>query len=197
MRGNTDSNRPAVMWTKSTDGVGDSPSSPTASSSRKTSEICLIPAVADSTPTNTDVPSKVYQRNEQRPNSLRSNEPRRSKSRVRTYLKRCKDAIIGVQTPSFAASPHDQFSSNGSLDEIRATAKSSTSSWYVNELFVNRNETNESSATAVNASGETECVIVAGETATIVDENSMQSGVEIGEAAIEYAVSMAQLRQSN
>lgn len=51
-------------------------------------------------------------------------EVRRSKSRVRSYLKKCKDAIIG-------GASHDD-TANG--DHREAICQRATSSWYVNEV---------------------------------------------------------------
>lgn len=193
MRGNADNNRSTVVWTKSID---DDSSTASLSSVRKTSEISLISSIPDATKGDTGhdsvslATSKVYQSSEQRPSSCRSNEPRRSKSRVRTYLKRCKDAIIGA--PTQIDSQPDQSSSIASLDEIRPSA---TSSWYVNELFFNRNEVNESSTTVtpnadLSRCGETECVVSSGETAAIVEVISLQSSAEIDENTFESAVSV-------
>lgn len=212
MRRNADNNRSTVMWTKSMD---DESSTASLSSAHKPSEISLIPSTSDSVNGETShdslslAASKVYQTNEQRPSSCRSNEPRRSKSRVRTYLKRCKDAIIGAQTQSDTiGAQHDQSISNASLDEIRPTAKSSTSSWYVNELFSNsnRNEVNESSsamattmttATISNANltrncGEIEYVVAAEETPALVEEISIQSTAEMVENTFAFVVSVFQ-----
>lgn len=196
MRGTADNNRSTAVWTKSID---DESSSASLSSTRKQSEISLITTMPDSIngELNHDSvslgTSKVYQTCEQRPSSCRSNEPRRSKSRVRTYLKRCKDAIIGAQTQN--GLQQDQSTSNASLDEIRPTAKSSTSSWYVNELFLSRNEVNESATTlALNCDStgrdEIECVVNAEETPAIVEEISISSAVEIDENNLEFAVSV-------
>lgn len=52
---------------------------------------------------------------------------RRSKSRVRTYLKKCKDAIIGNGTTSDAAANDHQH------EQIHRRQRA-TSSWYVNEM---------------------------------------------------------------
>lgn len=174
-----------------------------SSSTHKPSEISLIPSISESVNGETSLDmdtsilsntSKVFQTCERRPNSCRSNEPRRSKSRVRTYLKRCKDAIIGAQTQ--IGTQQDQFNSNASLDEIRSTTKSSsTSSWYVNELFTNRNETNESSTTNtlpndLTRCGEMEYVVSVEETPANVEEISIQSAVEINENTFEFMVSV-------
>lgn len=188
MRGNPDNNRSTVVWTKSID---DDSSMASLSSTCKPSESSITDAANGDTGHDlvSLATSKVYQTSEQRPSSCRSNEPRRSKSRVRTYLKRCKDAIIGV--PTQIGSQADQSSSIASLDEIRPTA---TSSWYVNELFLNRNEVNESSATVtpntdLSRCDETECVVSTEETAAIVEEISLQSTTEIDENTFESAVS--------
>lgn len=192
MRGNADNNRSTVVWTKSVD---DDSSMASLSSTRKTSEISLISSIPDAANGDrghdsvSSITSKVYQTSEQRPSSCRTNEPRRSKSRVRTYLKRCKDAIIGTTTQ--IDSQPDQSSSIASLDEIRPTA---TSSWYVNELFLNRNEVNESSATVtpnadLSRCGEIECVVSSEETAAIVEEISLHSTKEIDENTFGFEVS--------
>lgn len=196
MRANADNNRSTVVWTKSMD---DDSSTASLSTTRKPSEISLIPSIPDSVNRKTrhdsisPGTSNVHQTSEQRPSSCRSNEPRRSKSRVRTYLKRCKDAIIGAQTQ--IGSHQDQSISNASLDEIRPAAKSATSSWYVNELFSNRNEVNESSTAVTPNAGLTKCgeaeyVVPTGQTAEIVDEISTPSATEINENTIEFAVSV-------
>lgn len=62
-------------------------------------------------------------------------EVRRSKSRVRSYLKRCKDAIIGAAS----SSAHDD-SCSISHEPISQRA---TSSWYVNELPANDETAND------------------------------------------------------
>lgn len=196
MRGNADSNRSAVVWTKSMD---DESSMVSLSSARKPSEISLIPSTSDSVNGEQShdslslATSKVYETTEQRSSNCRANESRRSKSRVRTYLKRCKDAIIGTQTQ--IGSHQNRSNSNASLDEIRPTAKSSTSSWYVNELFANRNEVNEpSTIVAPNADltrcGEIECVVPAEEAPALVEEISIQSAAEIDENTFEFMVSV-------
>lgn len=52
-------------------------------------------------------------------------EVRRSKSRVRSYLKRCKDAIIGPSNEDSCAISHHE-----------AISQRATSSWYVNDVQV-------------------------------------------------------------
>lgn len=59
---------------------------------------------------------------------------RRSKSRVRSYLKRCKDAIIGA-----ASSSANDDSCSISHEPISQRA---TSSWYVNEVPSNNDTAN-------------------------------------------------------
>lgn len=206
MRGgnNADNHRPTtVVWSKPMD---DDSSSASLSSARKPSEVSLMPTTTSDPAagergrnSKLSATSKVYQTNEPSANGCRANEPRRSKSRVRTYLKRCKDAIIGAQMQ--IGSQQDQTQSNASLDEIRPTAKSSTSSWYVNELFsnANRNEVNESSNASTSTNddatrnyGEIECVVAAEETAPppLCEEQSIESATEIDENTFEFVVSV-------
>lgn len=196
MRSNADSNRSVVVWTKSID---DESSTASFSSARKPSEISLIPSAVDSV--NGELchdsmhslsTSKVYQPIEQRSiHRCATNEPRRSKSRVRTYLKRCKDAIIGTQT-QIDAHP-DQSNANASLDEIRPTTRSSTSSWYVNEMFANRNESSSSTVTQnVDSTRNVEFEsnkIVQDTTAIVSEEISNLCTSEMDKNNVEFVVS--------
>lgn len=76
-----------------------------------------------------------------------SNEPRRSRSRVRTYFKRCKDAIIGIGN---TAVPDESRTPAEGMHSSRAT-----SSWYVNELETHEDDSSASGAIqeAITADG--------------------------------------------
>lgn len=67
-----------------------------------------------------------------------SNEPRRSRSRVRTYFKRCRDAIIGIGN---TAVPDESRTPADGMHSSRAT-----SSWYVNELEAHEDDSSASGA---------------------------------------------------
>lgn len=110
-----------------------------------------------------------------------SHEMRRSKSRVRSYFKKCKDAIIGTNTNSQSSE------SNEIASHEETKTSQATSLWYINEMGTIGKDKHDSSRDDAKISKETqtvenEDVTSNGEEALNTDEMNLTQDVTVSKA---------------